>query len=515
MLGRFRLLELLGEGGQGSVYRAQDTANDSIVALKVLRTERAGRPEVLRRFRKEARLLAEANNPFVVNLLEFNDEDSVPYLVLEFVAGKNVEDLIKAQTRLAEPAALEIMAGVARALAGPHERGIVHRDVKPANILLLDPRPMDGISHAETIEMPDALQAEGAATFEEAGARALFRVKLSDFGLARHVVNTQSLAMTEAGSLLGTPHYMAPEQWTGLATDPRTDVYAMGATLFQMLAGRPPFAAQTRDELLAQHCNEPVPSLRQFNPAVSEGVIRVVEKALAKAPEDRYVDAGAMLRDLDALLHGTPTELVVHPRLPAFRPADLIAFDWTWDLEASPRQLWPHVSNTERVNRALGLPAPEFTTRVDATGGVERYAAFRKVVPFSWREHPFEWVEGQRFGVLREFQQGVFVWFMSLVELQPRGGGGTRLIQHIRLVPRGLGGRLMAHLQLARGGRRSLENVYRRIDAVVTGRLGRPETTDLFEQAAKIADPARVRLEQAQRPSDKPSRRSSDRGPSG
>ena len=300
MLGRFRLLELLGEGGQGAVYRALDTADDKIVALKILRTERAGRPEVLRRFRKEARLLAEANNPNVVNLLEFNDEDSVPYLVLEYVAGKNVDDLLTAQTRLDEPTALEIMTGVARALEGPHERGIIHRDIKPANILLVDPRPLFRTSHAETIEMPDAHHLEGATTVEEVGARTSLRVKLSDFGLARHVVDTQSLAMTAAGSLLGTPHYMAPEQWTGLTTDPRTDVYAMGATLFQLLAGRPPFAAQTRDALLAQHCNEPVPSLRQLNAAVSEGVIRVVEKALAKAPQDRYLDAGAMLRDLTA-----------------------------------------------------------------------------------------------------------------------------------------------------------------------------------------------------------------------
>ena len=130
---------------------------------------------------------------------------------------------------------------------------------------------------------------------------------------------------------------------------------------------------------------------------------------------------------------------------------------------------------------------------MDSAGGVERYAAFRKVVPFAWREHPFEWVEGQRFGVLREFQHGVFAWFMSLVELQPRSGGGTRLVQHIRLVPRGLGGRLMAHLQLARGGRRSLENVYRRIDAVVSGKVGPLETTDPFEEPVKLVDAKRAR----------------------
>ncbi len=114
-LGRFRLLELLGEGGQGAVYRAQDLADNSIVALKVLRADRARRPEALKRFRKEARLLAESNNPYVVNLLEFNDEDSIPYLVLEFVAGRNLNDLIIEQTRLDEQTALEIMADVARA----------------------------------------------------------------------------------------------------------------------------------------------------------------------------------------------------------------------------------------------------------------------------------------------------------------------------------------------------------------------------------------------------------------
>src|SRR5205823_1974927 len=146
------------------------------------------------------------------------------------------------------------------------------------------------------------------------------RIKSSDFGLARHVVDTESLALTTAGALMGTPHYMAPEQWTGHGVDPRTDVYAMGATLFHLLAGRPPFAGETREALCAQHCDEPPPPLGALNPAVSEGVVRVVERALAKRPEDRYLDAGAMLRDLEALLHGEPADVAIHPRLPECDP---------------------------------------------------------------------------------------------------------------------------------------------------------------------------------------------------
>jgi serine/threonine protein kinase/class 3 adenylate cyclase len=495
MLGRFRLLDLLGEGGQGAVYRAQDTADGSIVALKIVRADRAGRPEVLRRFRKEARLMAEANNPHVVNLLEFNEEDDVPYLVLEFVAGKNLGDLITEKTRLDEPTALEIMADVARALAGPHDRGIIHRDIKPSNILLLGQRLRDDLALQETTAMPGETHLAQPATVVAVASCNSVRIKLSDFGLARHVVDTESLAMTAAGTLLGTPHYMAPEQWNGLTTDPRTDIYAMGATLFEMLAGRPPFVAPTRDELLVQHCQDPVPALGRFNRDISEGTTRVVEKALSKRPEDRYPDATAILRDLEALQHGAPSEMAIHPLLPACNPRDVIQFDWVWELEASPRQLWPHLSNTERVNRALGLAPPEFTTRIAPEGGVERYAAFRKVVPFAWREHPFEWIEGRRFGVLREFQKGVFHWFVSLVELEPRSGGGTRVVHKIRVLPRGLGGRLLAHLELGRKGRKNLERVYQRIDAAVSGKLGSLAMVDPFEEPARLSDARRARLD--------------------
>ena len=137
-LGRYRVLEKLGEGGQGVVYRALDPANESVVAIKVLRSDRAGNEVVLRRFRKEARLMIEANNPHVVNLLDQNEHDGIPYLVLEFVAGTSVGQLLEQKSRLDVPEALCIMAGVARGLTAAHERGIVHRDIKPSNILLLD-----------------------------------------------------------------------------------------------------------------------------------------------------------------------------------------------------------------------------------------------------------------------------------------------------------------------------------------------------------------------------------------
>ena len=316
-LGRYRLLEKLGEGGQGVVHRAEDPADGSIVAIKILRTDRVDNPEVLRRFRKEARLMAEANNPHVVNLLEFNEDDGIPYMVLEFVAGDSLGQLLAERARLGETEALLFMAAVARGLIQAHERGIVHRDIKPSNILLLDPRrPAAGAITELDSFAPERGRESGfidkamspgvtlSTTVDGTtdAATAWPRIKITDFGLARHVIDTESLALTAAGALLGTPHYMAPEQWTGRAVDPRTDVYAMGATLSHLLAGRPPFTAETRDELCSQHCNSPPPRLTSLDLGVSEAAERVVGRALRKQPEDRYYDAGEMLRDIEAVL---------------------------------------------------------------------------------------------------------------------------------------------------------------------------------------------------------------------
>lgn len=470
-LGRFRILNRLGEGGMGVVYRGEDIADGLQVAVKVLRSERALRPDALRRFHKEARLLAEVNNPFVTNLLEVNEDDGIHYLVLEYVAGESLGQMLSTRGPLDEATALAVMADVARALADAHERGIVHRDIKPDNILLLG----------------------GAG---ESTPTSGTRVKLSDFGLARHAVETESLALTQAGAFVGTPLYMAPEQARGETATPRSDVYAMGATLFHMLVGRPPFTASTPHEIAKKHCNEPPPALQTFNSALSEATCALVARTLAKAPESRPAGAGALLRDLDRLLRGEPVEIAVHPLLPKAEPGKVLHYDWTWELESSPRQLWPHVSNTERLNRAARLSAVEFSAETDESNDVKRYAKISELgLTAAWREHPFEWVEGRRMGVLREFHQGPFKWLVSITELTPRPGGGTTLAHRVRVEPHGLLGRTAAAVKIGIQGRRAVDRIYRRMDAALSGRLGNPAVVDFFEEPTSLSGNRRRRLE--------------------
>jgi eukaryotic-like serine/threonine-protein kinase len=512
-LGRYRLLEKLGQGGQGVVYRALDQADQTVVAIKVLRSDRVENATVLRRFRKEARLMAEANNPHVVNLLEYNEDDGIPYLVLEFVAGTNLGELLDQRSRLEVPEALAIMAGVARGLTAAHERGIVHRDIKPGNILLVDQVAENAVALAETIDSstpggsdnglgsplvtePDAL----AKTLHEleTGDLRLPRVKITDFGLARHVVDTESLALTDAGALLGTPHYMAPEQWTGRGVDPRTDVYAMGATLYHLLAGEPPFMGSTRDLLCNQHCNDQPPSLASRNPGISEGVARAVERALSKSPDDRFPDAAAMLRDLDALRLGKPTDLAIHPRLPDCDRSKVLHFEFRWDLESSARQLWPLVTNTDRLDRALGFSPVTYQTRYEPGRGVRTFAEGRKAgMPEVGEEYPYEWVEPRRMGILREYTLGPFKWLVSSVELLPRPGGGTTLIHSLRLEPSTWTIRFGSRWGVGVGMRKSLEKVYRRIDATLKGQRqrGLSAGVDPFEEPARMPAAARKRLE--------------------
>ena len=475
-LGRFLVGEKLGEGGMGIVYRGEDIADGTTVAIKVLRGAWVERPDAIKRFTKEARILATIKTPYVVNYIELNEDDGVHYLVLEYVQGRTLRAWLTAGARFEEKTALTIIADVARGLSVAHERGIIHRDIKPDNILLVDGVLRTESEHG-TVD-PSSVVASSAP-----GAPMQVQVKLSDFGLARHTEETESLLLTQTGAILGTPLYMAPEQSMGTeAVGPAADVYSLGATLFHLLAGRPPFLGTSAFDLIARLRSEPAPGVRTLNSAVSEGAAQVVAKALVKRPEERYRDAGEMLQDLDRLLRGEPTSLVAHPARPACDPRDLVAFTFRWELESAPRQLWPSVSNTERLNRALGLPAVSFRNEPDPAGGVKRFGQFQTAgLEVSWREHPFEWVEGQRMGVVREFTRGPFRWFVSIVELTPRGDGGTTLEHTVLIAAKGLFGRLMANLKIGRQGRRSMDRVYRRIDAALAGKMGRDPLTDPFE----------------------------------
>src|SRR5262249_6660260 len=154
--------------------------------------------------------------------------------------------------------------------------------------------------------------------------------------------------------------------------------------------------------VMTMHMLDPPPPLRQFNKDVSEGVCEVLNRCLAKEPDARYANAGTLLHDLERLLRGEPTSLTVHPRRPDCDPRNVVEYVWSFAMEASPEQLWPYVSDTDRLNRAFNLPAVEFTTQGVGPAGPRREGRFRKLgMTAVWQEHPFEWVEARRMAVLR------------------------------------------------------------------------------------------------------------------
>jgi serine/threonine protein kinase len=358
---------------------------------------------------KEGQLLAKLNSPYVTRLIEANEDNGVAYLAIEFVDGSSVADLLKEKPQLDERLALSIVCDVA------HGHEIIHRDIKPDNILL----------SWSGNELPKA--------------------RLTDFGLAREVDQSESMELTQAGTLCGTPFYMSPEQWTGAKkVDSRSDIYGLGATLYRMLADRPPFEATQMAKLMAARLKEAPPALQKHNPSVNDGLVAIIEKSLAKDCDDRYSDTGELLEDLERLLRGEASTMVLHPQLPEKADQqDFMSWEFQWELESNREQLWEYVSNTDRFNRAMGLPPATFRTETAPGVGVRRFGETH-LGPFSlkWEEHPFEWIQGRRFGVLREFSNGPFILFMSITELSDRPEGGTLLKHPFRIEPRGLIGRV-------------------------------------------------------------------------
>jgi serine/threonine protein kinase/Tfp pilus assembly protein PilF len=262
-IGRYRLMEELGRGGMGVVYHAFDPQLGREVALKVLLDRGFASAEARERFLREAHVAARLSHPNIIPVFDTGEHEGKVYLAMQFVEGTSLDR--------AKPGPREAVTGVrdaARAVHAAHEEGIVHRDLKPANLML-----------------------------DRAG-----RVYVTDFGLARRVESGASLTLS--GTVVGTPAYMPPEQATGKATDARSDVYALGATLYEVLTGKPPFSGATPLETLkAVTLDEPVPP-RRHNAEISKGLEAVVLKAMDKKPEGRYPTAAAFADDLDRWLRG-------------------------------------------------------------------------------------------------------------------------------------------------------------------------------------------------------------------
>ncbi len=483
--GRYNIEARIGLGGMGAVYRAIDLASHSLVAIKVLNRQVATDSITMRRFGKEARMMARVNNPYVVNLLDVNTDGKCPYMAVEYLAGGTLGSLLETTQPIPERFAVAIITDAVRGLAIAHARGVVHRDFKPDNVLLtVEGRQL--WNALQQVESTSAIPTETAMVY----------AKVADFGLARLGQQSQSLEMTREGALLGTPLYMSPEQCRGEQAGPASDVYSVGITLYQLLAGKPPFEGDTQVALMNKHCNEHAIAIKQLRPDVSDALAGIVEKCMAKNPEARYLTAGDLLIDLDNVLLGRPTTLGLHPPILALNDPSALTFSYSWELRSSPSQLWPYVANTDRVNHAIGLPSVSYTTRNHPSGGTERFAeATIGGQKIRWQEHPYEWIEGQRLSVLREFTQAPFKWFVNVVQLQPILGGGTRIEQKFVVSPANWLGKQLARLQLGKKSQQNFGRIYQQIDEYLSKGEQTRADRDPFVTRTAMTPAARSRLQ--------------------
>ena len=288
-IGRYRVVSEIGRGAMGIVYRAEDDALGRSVAIKCILAsmdtdEQAG---YLARFRQEAKALGGLNHQSIITVYEFGDEAGVAYLAMEYLQGRELRELIAAH-QLDLSSAVEIAAQVAEGLAFAHSRGVVHRDVKPGNVMVMEGN----------------------------------RAKIMDFGIARV---RSSDVKTATGMMLGSPRYMSPEQVLGRAVDARSDIFSLGLVLYEMLAGAPPFGGNDVHAIMYQICNGRAAPPSAANPAVTRALDMIVQRALEKDLAARYQDAGAMAADLRAclpeLVGAGPAPVIAPGETPAREPA--------------------------------------------------------------------------------------------------------------------------------------------------------------------------------------------------
>jgi eukaryotic-like serine/threonine-protein kinase len=263
--GRYRLEQKLGSGGMSTVYLARDETLERWVAAKVLHREISDQPDQIERFRREARAVAQVSHPNVVAVIDAGEDGGRPYIVFEYCDGETLKERIERLGKLPLDEAAAYAIEVGRGLQAAHARRLVHRDVKPQNVLI---------------------DSEG-------------RAKVTDFGIAREL---EQDGLTATGRVLGTTDYVAPEQAMGHGVDARSDIYSLGVLLYEMLTGEVPFRAENLVGVAMKHVNERMPDVQAKRPEVSSALAAVVERATEKNPDKRYPDMNAMLTDLESAL---------------------------------------------------------------------------------------------------------------------------------------------------------------------------------------------------------------------
>jgi serine/threonine-protein kinase len=300
----YQLLEKLGQGSMGTVFKARQQSMDRLVAVKVLSPKLAANPDFLERFQREARVAAKLSHNNIVQAIDVGEAGKLRFFVMELVEGTTIKDEMEKGKKYTEKEALEIVLQIAQALAHAHRRKLIHRDIKPANIILTP---------------------EGIA-------------KLADLGMARGT-SDHAVARAEMGMTIGTPYYIAPEQINSRGdVDSRADIYSLGATLYHMVTGQPPFPGKKVDAILKAHQEEELTPPDHLNTELSSGLGELVEFMMAKDRSQRYQTPDDLIIDLECLYHGDPPRLA-RQRLEASTLADLAHGDEGEDEEhrsASP-----------------------------------------------------------------------------------------------------------------------------------------------------------------------------------
>ena len=259
--GRYEIIRSIGEGGMANVYLGYDTILDRNVAIKILRGDLSNDEKFVRRFQREALSASSLAHPNIVEMYDVGEDNGLYYIIMEYIEGKTLKQLLKKRGTLTLSEAIDIMLQLTDGMAHAHDSYIIHRDLKPQNIMIKD----DG------------------------------QIKITDFGIAMALNSTQ---LTQTNSVMGSVHYLPPEQASGKGCTIKSDIYSMGIIFYELLSGSLPFKGDNAVEIALKHMRDPLPSLREENPAIPQSIENIIRKATAKNPKNRYADARSMHEDL-------------------------------------------------------------------------------------------------------------------------------------------------------------------------------------------------------------------------